>query len=244
MKIEFNKVTRYSKLLAILLFVGLVVFAFWFGVYYQKVTQSYTIPATEVIQEKKIDISAYPDTLPFKQISDNFNDFNMTGSESYFKSSWRNFGFEYSFPFIPDAIAIEPTQPKLNSTIRIFLKTSDPNYSSGLKTKLDSYDAADLVLIKVDPKTLQPVSIATYGSETSYRAGGFGSVDNNSSLLKTPLVNIDGYTFSFNLFLDSRKFAYDKNYYYMLLYEGTVPNNAGTPTEYTYTSGLFKILPE
>ncbi|GEM_PF-6120515 len=39
MKIEWNKVTRYSKLAAVVLFVGVAVGAFWFGRWYEKIIQ-------------------------------------------------------------------------------------------------------------------------------------------------------------------------------------------------------------
>jgi hypothetical protein len=139
--------------------------------------------------------------------------------------------------FVFDVIKTDPENLILDQPFIVYFK------KGSLKDFDNTFDISGLSLIKIDPKTFQPVKIATYGSRDWFHtSSGFSTYASEFNIPRT--VDTSLYTAMSSPFLDSRDFFYDKDYYYMLAYFATIPTPHGTPTEFVYTSNLFKILPE
>jgi hypothetical protein len=63
MKIEWNKVTWYSKLVAVIFFVVTFFTAFYFGVQYQKIVSNFSFPENT---ESESELLAFPQNFSFK----------------------------------------------------------------------------------------------------------------------------------------------------------------------------------
>jgi hypothetical protein len=189
-----------------------------------------------VNQENSFDFSQYPSTKSFKELL--ITRFNLKEGEDgphgdlYEKSSWSELGLQYQYPVIPDVLVVQP-EPRINSPARVFLKNN---------TYAEGESMGDIRLIKIDPKTLEPALTAVHGSRQSF-VSWFQNVGEGGVFVSLPKT-LDGYSLLQNVYLDSGNFYYDPNYYYMFIYSMVIPNPAGTPTDYMYTSNLFKILPE
>lgn len=219
---------------AVILVAALLFFVIKIGVFENKISLVKTIDSVK--QETSFDFSQYPAIKSFKQVLVDRFDFKEgedgPHGDLYEKSSWTNLNLQYQYPIIPDVLVVQP-DPRINNPIRIFLKD---NVSS------EGESFGDVELIKIDPKTLEPVLVATYGSWQTF-AAHFSKVSEGGVFDRLPR-SLKGYSLLQNVYLGSDNFYYDSNYYYMFIYNMVIPNSAGTPTNYMYTSNLFKILPE
>ncbi len=224
-----------SFILPIVILVAVILFILIkIGVFNSNGTSNKETPVVK--QESSFDFSKYPNTQSFKQVLvDRFNFKDMEDhphGDLYEKSAWTNLDLANQFPVIPDVLVVQP-EAKINSATRIFLKDG---------ISMEGESDGNVELVKIDPKTLEPVFVATYGSWKTFTAR-FQNVSEGGtfeSLSKT----LKGYSLLQNVYLGSDNFYYDPNYYYMFIYNMVIPNQAGTPTNYMYTSNLFKILPE
>ncbi len=190
----------------------------------------------KTLQEITYDNLLAQTIIPMVDLDNYFR--NVKGADMLNNSEWNKVlvGFNHL-----DSIVIIPSIPTLNHQVYLSFKNEDFKF---IKKEGGEFDIQNLRLVKIDPNTLAPVVAATYGSKDSIKVWNLrGSTADDflkPSSNKNPVSDPES-TFALYTNLDEDTFYYSQNAYYMFIYEMTIPTAHGTPTDFVFTSSLFKI---